>query len=49
MQSALNGACMELFIQGFDCYMRVTEDDDKMHFEIGNGRDTQGLKIAQHI
>jgi len=49
VQSALNDTLRELFIQGFDCYMRVTEDDDKMHYEIDNKADTQGLKITQHV
>ncbi len=49
VQSALNETCRELFVKGFDSYMRVTEDDDKMHFEIKNDSDTQGLKITQHV
>jgi hypothetical protein len=49
VQSALNDTCRELFFQGFDCEMRVTGDDDKMHYEIDNGADTQGLKITQHV
>jgi hypothetical protein len=48
VQSAFNDTLRELFIQGFDCYMRVMEDDDKMHYEIDNKADTQGLKITQH-
>jgi hypothetical protein len=49
VQSAINETCRELFVIGFDSYMQVTEDDDKMHFEITNDADTQGLKITQHV
>jgi hypothetical protein len=48
MQSAFNDTCRELFIEGFDEYMRITIDDDKMHYQAEN-TDTQGLKQTQHV
>jgi hypothetical protein len=48
MQSAFNDTCRELFIEGFDEYMRITIDDDKMHYQAEN-TDTQGLKRTQHV
>jgi hypothetical protein len=31
MQSAFNDMFPELFVEGFDEYMHITIDDDKMH------------------
>ena len=49
VQSALNETCRKLFIEGYEGYMRVTIDDDKMHHQTGKGKDTQGLKVTQHV
>jgi hypothetical protein len=49
VQHALNDSFRRLFVEGFDSYMRVTTDDDKMHFQISSKADTQGLKISQHV
>ena len=48
MQNAINETCRELFVEGFDEYMRVTIDDDKMHYQAEK-TDTQGLKQMQHV
>jgi hypothetical protein len=49
VQHALNDSLRRLFVEGFDSYMHVTTDDDKMHFQISSKADTQGLKISQHV
>ncbi len=48
-EHALNETCRELFIEGADFYVRVTIDDDKMHYEAKDQQSAQGLKIAQYI
>jgi hypothetical protein len=37
-----------LFVEGFENYMCVTIDDDKMHHQIGR-TDLRGLKLTQHV
>jgi len=49
MQNALNETFWELFIEGFEGYRRITNDDYKMHLATGNKADTQGLKVMQHV
>jgi hypothetical protein len=49
MQNALNETFWELFIEGFEGYKRITNDDYKMHLATGNKADTQGLKVMQHV
>jgi hypothetical protein len=48
IQSAFNDTCRELFVEGFEEYMRITIDDDKMHYQAEK-MDTQGLKRTQHV
>jgi hypothetical protein len=38
-----------LFVEGVDFYIRITIDDDKVHYEITGKQLAQGLKIAQHV
>jgi hypothetical protein len=45
----LNKTCRELFIEGVEFYMRVTIDDDKMHYETTDKQVAQSLKITQHV
>ncbi len=47
-QNTLNGTCCELFIEGFQIYMHVTIDDDRIHYQIER-TDLQGLKLTQHV
>jgi hypothetical protein len=49
VEHALNETCRELLIEGADFYVRVTIDDDKMHYETKDQQSAQGLKIAQHV
>jgi hypothetical protein len=49
VQTALNETYQEFFFEGFEAYMRVTTDDDKMHLQTGKEQDTQGLKVMQHV
>ena len=49
VQNSLNETFRELFIEGFEGYMRITNDDDKMHLATGNKANTQGLKVMQHV
>jgi hypothetical protein len=49
VKNALNEMCRELFIEGFQEYMRIIIDDDKMHYQIDKATNTQGLKVTQHV
>jgi len=49
VQHALNDTLRRLFIEGFEKDMRITTDDDKMHFQLSSKADTQGLKTTQHV
>lgn len=49
MKNALNEMCRELFVEGFQEYMRIIIDDDKMHYQIDKATNTQGLKVTQHV
>ncbi len=49
VQNSLNETFRELFIEGFEGYMRITNDDDKMHLATGNKANTQGHKVMQHV
>jgi hypothetical protein len=49
MQNALNETCRDLFIEGFESYMRVTTDGDKMHLQTGKEQDRKVLKVTQHV
>lgn len=49
VQNALNDTLRRLFIEGFEKYMKITTDDDKMHFQLCSKADTQGLKSTQHV
>jgi hypothetical protein len=49
VQSAFNDTCQKLFICGFTPYMHIINVDDKMHCEVSNKTDTQGLKKVQHV
>jgi hypothetical protein len=44
MQSAFNETCRNFFIEGFTPYMHIINGDDKMHCEVNNKTDTQGLQ-----
>jgi hypothetical protein len=48
VKHALNETCRELFIEGVEFYMRVTIDDDKMHYEKIDKQAAQGLKIKKN-
>jgi hypothetical protein len=48
VQTAFNEVCRELFIEGFDSYMHMIVDDNKMHYQ-SEKNDTQGLKRTQHV
>jgi hypothetical protein len=49
LQSAFNETCRKFFIEGFTPNMRIIYDDDKMHCEVSNKTDMQGLKKMQHV
>jgi hypothetical protein len=49
VEHALNETCKELFIEGADFYVRVTIDDEKMHYETKDQQSAQGLKVVQHV
>jgi hypothetical protein len=49
VQNALNDTLRRLFIEGFEKYIKITTDDDKMHFQLCSKADTQGLKSTQHV
>jgi hypothetical protein len=49
VQHALNDSLRRLFVESFESYMRITTDDDKMHFQMSTKADTQGLKTTQHV
>ena len=49
VEHALNETLRELFVEGVDFYIRITIDDDKVHYEITGKQLAQGLKIAQHV
>jgi hypothetical protein len=38
-----------MFIKGFTPYLHIINDDDKMHCEMNNKTDMQGLKKVQHV
>ncbi len=48
VQNAFNDTCRELFIEGFEHFMRITMDDDKMHSATSKV-DTHGLKKSRHV
>jgi hypothetical protein len=49
VEHALNETLQELFVEGVDFYIRITIDNDKVHYEITGKQLAQGLKIAQHV
>jgi len=44
VEHALNETCRELFIEDADFYIRVTVDDDKMHYETKDQQSAHRLK-----
>lgn len=48
IEAALNDTCRELFIEGFESFLRIIIDDDKMH-DASKRQDMYGLKKTQHV
>ena len=48
VEAALNDTCRELFIEGFDGFLRIILDDDKMH-DASKQPEAYGLKKSQHV